>query len=93
MQYVIIRSKSAGVFFGVIKNQEGQMVVLNDARRLWYWDGAATLSELSIRGVRRPENCKFPDPVIEMTIFEVIEIIQCTPDAVASINGVAPWRT
>lgn len=40
-QYCIIRSDRAGVFAGTVSEVDGQTVILNDARRLWYWTGAS----------------------------------------------------
>ena len=87
---VIIRADRAGVFFGEIK--ERNEVVIKDCRRLWYWDGAASLSQLAKEGVSRPDDCKFTVTVDEMTVLGVIEIIPCTKKAVESINGVGEWR-
>lgn len=44
MKYVICRTYSAGVFAGYLESRNGQEVVMRNARRLWYWDGAASLS-------------------------------------------------
>lgn len=44
--YYIVRTYSAGVFAGYIKKREGKEVVMENARRLWYWDGAASLSHM-----------------------------------------------
>lgn len=89
---VIIRADRAGVFFGEIKERNGQEVVINNCRRLWYWEGAASLSQLATEGVSRPDNCKFTVTVDEMTVLDVIEIIPCTKRAVESINSVEVWR-
>ena len=43
----MVRTYSAGVFLGTLKSREGKEVVLKDARRMWYWDGAASLSQLA----------------------------------------------
>ncbi|MCM1301956.1 MAG: hypothetical protein NC226_09575 [Bacteroides cellulosilyticus] len=91
-QKVIIRADRAGVFFGEIKERNGQEVVMTNCRRLWYWEGAASLSQLATEGTSKPRDCKFTVTVEEMTIFGVIEIIPCTEKAIQSINGVAVWR-
>lgn len=90
--YYIIRCKDAGVFFGHIKNREGSEAVLTDVRRLWYWDGAASLSQMAMEGVSKPRACKFSVTVPEMTVLGVIELIPCTEQAVKSILEVATWR-
>lgn len=89
---VIIRADRAGVFYGEIKERNGSEVVMTNVRRLWYWDGAASLSQLATEGVTRPGNCKFTVTVKEMTILDVIEIIPCTKKAEESIDSVAVWR-
>lgn len=90
-KYVIIRTERAGVHAGLLQEKEGNEVTLENARRLWYWDGAASLSELAIRGVSKPENCKFPGAVAEIRLLGVIEIIPTTDMARASIEGVPEW--
>lgn len=89
---VIIRSDKAGVFFGTLKEKNGNEVTLTNARRLWYWDGAATISQLAVTGTVCPENCKFTVYVDVITILGVIEIIPCTDDAIQSIEGVKVWK-
>jgi hypothetical protein len=89
--YVIIRSTNAGAFAGTLEARDGQEVTLSNARRLWYWDGAASLSELAMKGVSRPATCKFPAPVDRIVVLEVIEVISATPQAKQSIEAVKPW--
>lgn len=69
-----------------------QCADLKDARRLWYWDGAASLSQLAVDGVCAPRNCKFTLTVPTMTVLGVIEIIPCTEKAIKSIDGVPVWK-
>ena len=92
----IVRSKEAGVFFGNIEEkidtESGVEVTMTDARCLWYWDGAATLLQLASEGVTKPHNCKFTVPVSVVTVCGVCEILPCSSDAVACIEGVKPWR-
>ena len=94
MEKSIIRTYSAGVFFGEVTKQEntpaGVIVTIKDCSRLWYWNGAASLSELSQSGVKRGGN-KFSVTVPEMVVAGVIEIIPCTKKAVESINAVPVW--
>ena len=89
---VIIRADRAGVFFGTLKEKNGSEVILTDARRLWYWDGAASLSQLAVNGTVRANNCKFTVTVPEIAILGVIEIIPCTDKAINSIEGVSEWK-
>ena len=91
-KFVIVRTYSAGVHAGVLKSIDGKLVQLTDARRIWYWDGAATLSQLAIDGTKKPKTCKFPAPVGEIVLTEAIEIIPCTEKAEVSIKGVPVWE-
>ena len=90
-KYCIVRTYSAGVFAGILKSRDGKEVVLTDARRIWYWDGAASLSQLAFDGTSKPETCKFPTPVPEVLLTEAIEIIPTTDKARRSIEAVPVW--
>lgn len=91
-QFYIIRCKDAGVFFGHVKERNGSEAVLTDVRRIWYWNGAASISQMAMEGVSQPKMCKFSMIVPEMIVLGVIELIPCTEAAVESIRGVAVWR-
>ena len=56
---VIVRADRAGVFFGNIKERIGSEVTMTNVRRLWFWSGAASLSQLAINGVTNRHDCKF----------------------------------
>lgn len=90
--YVIVRTENAGAFAGEIEQPltSDRQISLTEARRLWYWDGAASLSELAARGTSKPDRCKFPAPVT-VTLTQVIEVIQVTDDARKSIESVSTW--
>lgn len=90
--YYIVRCDRAGVFAGNIKERNGQEVTMTNARRIWYWDGAATLSQLAMEGTKKPHNCKFTMPVDEILLLEAIEIIRCTDVAEILIKGVNEWK-
>jgi len=91
-EVVIIRAKEAGVFCGEIKKRDGENVVMKSCRRLWYWDGAASLSQMAINGVSKPQNCKFSVVTYNHEIIGVCEIIPCTEKAVTSIMGAPEWK-
>lgn len=90
-QYCVIRAAEAGVFAGTIAEMDGNMVVLNDARRLWCWSGAASLSQLAAEGVKNPGQCKFTMPVETLAVFNVIEILPTTITAMTNIKEVPVW--
>jgi hypothetical protein len=90
--YVIVRSADSGCHAGYLKKEEGNKITLIQSRRLWYWAGAASLSQLAMEGTNQPKNCKFPCPVGEITIYGVCEKIQATNKAKESIEGVKSWE-
>lgn len=89
---VIIRAQGAGVFYGTLNEAEGNQVELTSCRRLWYWDGAASLSQLAAEGVKAPQNCKFTVTVDSIVIHGVLEIIPTTEEAQKSIESVREWK-
>lgn len=91
-KYVIVRATNAGVFAGILAEKNGDEVVLTDCRRIWYWEGAATLSQLAVDGTALPHRCRFPKPVAEICVLGVIEITPTTEAAEKSIRSVPEWK-
>ena len=91
-RYCMVRTNSAGVFAGTIIEIDGQKIRLENARRIWYWDGAASLSQLATTGTSKPTKCRFPCAVEEVVLFDVIEIIPITDAAAATIAAVPVWK-
>jgi hypothetical protein len=91
-KYVIVRTYSAGVFAGTLKHREGKEVLLSNARRIWYWAGAASLSQLAVDGTSKPNICKFPCEVEEVFLTEAVEILSVTEKAQISISEVPVWK-
>lgn len=92
MKYVIIRTQNAGVFAGYLKDKNGETVTLKKARRLWYWSGACSLSQLAMEGTKKAGECRFPCEVDSIELTQVIEIIDATEEARVSIKSVAVWE-
>lgn len=90
---VIIRTYSAGVHYGTLLEKNSLECILGDAIRIWYWKGAASLSQLSVDGVseEKESECKFAKSVKTIDL-QWIEIIPCTEKAISSIEGVKKWE-
>jgi hypothetical protein len=92
----IVRTYSAGVFYipGDIENRsvDGKRGILKNARRLWYWKGASSLSQLAVDGPQCPKECKFPTPVDEIEVSEIIEVLNVTDVASKIIEAVEIWK-
>lgn len=91
MEYVIARGSNSGVHAGLLVSRNGSEVELKDARRIWYWKGAATLSELAERGTRCPAECKFPIAVSKVVKTDVCEVLSVSAKARKSIESVPVW--
>ena len=91
---VLVRCESAGVFYGelVTSSLQDGVVILRNARRVWYWSGAASLSQLAVDGTSKPKECKFPVAVPEISLAKVIEVIPMTKKALDSLNSVVVWK-
>jgi len=91
-KYCIVRTYSAGVFAGFLKKLEGKEGIVEKARRIWSWSGAASLSQLAMEGTKKPESCNFAMPVDLVLLTEVIEVIPCTLNAINNIQAVKEWK-
>lgn len=91
-KYYVVRGEKSGIFAGEIINRNGQEVEMKNCRRLWYWDGACSISEIALNGVKRPQRCKFTVTIDNIEILDIIEILECTKEAEISIKGVEIWK-
>lgn len=94
---VIIRADRAGVFYGTLAEVESNgdklQVELTDLRRLWYWDGACSLTQLAVEGTKAAGECNFTIRQASAVIIGVIEILPCTDVACESIEAVEEWKS
>jgi len=94
-KFYIIRTHSAGVWFGNIQKLDGTIAIVTNARRLWYWAGAASLSQLAVDGTKNPSDCKFTVTITDedgVYLPQVIEVLPCTDEAVTNIKSVKVWK-
>lgn len=84
---VIIRTYSAGVWFGELEQKAGNEVILKDARRMWRWwaKEGISLSACALYGVKHDDS-KIIEAVGAVWI-EAIEIIPCTDTAIQSLES------
>lgn len=87
LQYVIVRSRDSGVHAGYLDKRNGDEVHLVNSRRIWSWDGAATLSQVAKDGIK---SGKIPCAV-NLIVLGVCEIIETTDKARKSIEGQPVW--
>lgn len=94
-KFYIVRTHSAGVWFGNMKKLDGAIAIVTNARRLWYWSGAASLSQLAVEGTKKPRDCKFTITITDddgVYLPQVIEVLPCTVEAIENINAVPVWK-
>jgi len=93
-QPVIVRTYSAGVFYGYIyRRYSAKHLIMRDVRRIWSWEGAASLSELAVKGTSKPQGCKFPIVEQYKELTEVIEILPMSEQSLISLNSVPVWSS
>jgi ferredoxin-fold anticodon binding domain-containing protein len=76
---VIVRTYSAGVHFGTLEKLDGKNVTLSNTRRIWYWEGAFTLSAIALDGLSKKSKLSVEIP--ELILTEAIEIIPVSEKA------------
>lgn len=84
-------ASGGGIHFGFLKSKVADEVILVGSRRVQYWSGAASISEMAIRGVGKPAECRFAPVVPEITLLKVVEIIPVSTKAQANLFGVPVW--
>ena len=85
-QEVIIRTYSAGVWFGRLKQKSGNEVILTEARRMWRWwaKESISLSGVALHGIKQDKSRIAG--AVESVWLEAIEIIPVSGKAAESIR-------
>lgn len=90
----IVRCYGAGVFFGEVKEVSSEVnglnVRLGNARKVWYWDGAAAVEQLSQDGCN--DSSKITVAVPELVVANAIQIIPCSGKAVKDLESRKEWK-
>jgi len=76
---VIVRTYSAGVHFGTLEKIDGKNATLSNTRRIWYWEGAFTLSAIALNGLSKKSKLSVPVP--ELLLTEAIEVMPVSEKA------------
>lgn len=90
----IVRCYGAGVFFGEVKEMtsdaNGMNVRLGNARKVWYWDGAAAVEQLSQEGCN--DSSKVTMAVPELVVANAVQIISCSDKAIKNLEAKKEWK-
>lgn len=88
----LVRCDRSGVFYGEVVEIQGTTVKIKNARKIFYWTGANCLEQLATEGTKSPNDCKFTVLVDEIIIFDLIQLLPCSLDAISNIEGVREWK-
>ena len=92
-QKVLIRSYAAGVFFGTLVSEQftvaGKIVILGNSRRIHYWEGAASLSQVAQEGIKSGR-VAMVEPAKE--IVNVIETTPLSEAAILNLENQPVWK-
>jgi hypothetical protein len=94
MKYCVIRTYSAGVHIGYVAElgeKRPQHARLLNSRRLHYWEGACSLSQVAMDGVDEDES-RIAVEVPEIELTDVIEVITCSTKAKEFFIGAKEWK-
>jgi hypothetical protein len=90
---VLIRSYASGVHFGTLESEQftlsGKVVMLSNARRIHYWEGAASLSQVAIDGIKTGRVAMVL-PTIE--VVNIIETIPLSDAAITNLENQPVWK-
>ena len=89
----IIRSYASGVHFGEVSETRdtvhGLSVTLKNSRRIHYWEGACSLSQVAMEGI---ETGRVAMELPEIQVENVIEIIPMTAAAIDNLKNQPIWK-
>jgi hypothetical protein len=88
----LVRCDRSGVFYGTLVELEGTHALIKNARKIYYWEGAACLEQLSAEGTKKPDECRFTMLVDEIEVTDVMQLLKCTSESIKSIEGVKEWK-
>jgi hypothetical protein len=88
----MFRTYSAGVHFGELVAKNGQECHVKNARRVWYWKNACSLSQLATDRTTSLSDSQIAVAVPEIILDQVIEVIPMTPAAVEHLRGAPVWK-
>lgn len=89
---VIVRTCSAGVFYGKLKQVENDSLILNDCRRIWRWYGANNLSNMALVGVTDKSQTRISPKTQNHLVKGFVEIIPMSIDAINNLDSVSDWE-
>jgi len=90
---VIVRDNRAGVHFGTLAafDATSKSATLTDARKVWFWRGAASCHGLAARGLDHRESKVCP-VVGRVVLLDVVEVVECSDAGASSLRECPEWK-
>ena len=88
---IIARIDRAGVFHGTLAAKDAETTTMTDVRRIYYWQGALSVTDMSVTGLNAGK-VTVPAKCVEFETAKVLELLECTDEANRSIEGIEPWK-
>ena len=88
---IIARIERAGVFHGTLDCIDKEVIRLKDARRIYYWNGALSVTDMAAKGITGGK-VTIPVTTVEFLSNKIVELNECSDDATKSIESIKPWK-
>lgn len=90
---VLVRDHMAGVHVGTLEDfsAENKSATLTKARKVWYWDGAASVHGIAANGLKHKTSKVAPE-VARVTTLNVIEVVECSEEGAKSVREAPVWK-
>ena len=88
---IIARIERAGAFHGTLDYIDNEIIRLKDARRIYYWNGALSVTDIAAKGITGGK-VTIPVTTVEFMSDKVVELNECSEEASKSIEAIKPWK-
>ena len=88
---IIARIDRAGVFHGTLDYIDNEIIRIKDARRIYYWNGALSVTDIAAKGITGGK-VTIPVTTVEFMSGKIIELNECSEEASKSIEAIKPWK-
>lgn len=88
---IIARIDRAGVFHGVLDYKDANVTRMKDVRRIYYWQGALSVTDMAVNGIKAGK-VTVPASCVEFETNNVVELIECSLEASEKIKKITRWK-
>lgn len=89
---VLVRDNRAGIHVGILRELDlaNKVAILAEARKVWYWEGAASCHGIAAKGLCHKGSKVAPTvPMVAST--DVVEVVLCTSEGAVSVMTCPEW--